>query len=179
MEKRFIVYSPKWDMIIYPEDGYNLQIGFKHASLWKHETVDMDITVLQSCLVEDIVGIEIYEGFVIENIKTESRYVVEDVIEFHLWCYQNSVDTKLSHRIIGNVYEDESLKESVKHEHEHDNLIIKNSNMWLTHDRQHQIGSYLGLKGYDYVEVTHIDNFMKPLYRGPSIQSCLDFLNSK
>lgn len=177
MGKRFIVYSPKWDMIIYPEDGYNLQIGFKHASLWKHETVDMDITVLQSCLAEDVEGNEIYEGFVIENIKTKSRYIVEDVIEFHSWCQRNSINTSISHRIIGNVYEDESL--DTKPEHEHDNLIIKNSNMWLTHDRQHQIGSYLGLKGYNYVEVTHINNFMKPLFRGPGIQSCLDFLNSK
>jgi hypothetical protein len=166
-------------MIIYPEDGYNLQIGFRHASLWKQETVDMDVTVLQSCLAEDVEGKEIYEGFVIENIKTKSRYVVEDMIEFHLWCQRNSVNASISHKIIGNIYENDSLNEHTEPEHTLNNITVKNSNMWFTYDKQHQIGSYLGLKGYDYVEVTHIDNFMKPLFRGPSIQSCLDYLNSK
>lgn len=179
MKKRFIAYSPKWDKIIYPGNGYSLKIGFEHASLWKDETVDMDVTILQSCSTEDVEGTEIYEGFVIENIKTKYRYAVENVLDFHLWCYQNSVNVNRSHKIIGNFYENDSLLDDVEPDHAHDNLIIKNSNMWLTYDRQHQIGSYLGLAGYDFVEVTHINEFMKPLFRGPSIQSCLDFLNTK
>ncbi len=64
-----------------------------------------NVTVLQFVQSCDISKKKIFEGDIIEHQKTKSRYIVEDLIEFNMWASSNSIDTHLSHKIIGNIYE--------------------------------------------------------------------------
>lgn len=57
---------------------------------------------------KDKKGKEICEG---DKLKSDwgSIYIVEDMMEMHLWAYSNSIDTYLTHEIIGNIYEDSAF----------------------------------------------------------------------
>lgn len=76
-------------------------IGIRHWILEQPK----GIKLMQYVQAKDIDGKKIFEGDIIECQKYKTKYIVEDLIEFQIWCNSNSIDTYLSHKIIGNIYE--------------------------------------------------------------------------
>ena len=67
------------------------------------------IKLLQYVQAKDIKGKKIFEGDIIQSEKHGTKYIVRDLIEFQIWCYSNSIDTYLSYKIIGNIYENKNI----------------------------------------------------------------------